>query len=274
MDKKKLFSRLKQIKEELPEEEYPETFDAIDGAIDIDEEILYYSKEEVCQELFYADKTKPMHPLVSELVEGIYQEIIHGSDMDAAADAANDLGALYYEGRIGEQNFLKAVELYTFAANNGCRVAAENLGYCYYYGRDIPRDYEKAFHFFALGAFDGHIISLYKIGDMYRNGYYLTKNEKEAFYIYKRCEDTMTAEVLPLCGADVYFRLAECYAEGIGTEQNIKLAHSYYQKAANMFRDKIMSGDFMMKKNYRRCVEREIELREKLEEKFPTWAGF
>ncbi len=265
--------KLKEIYEIISEDEYPETKEAIwenvtaDFAFLISEGVF-----ELATLLMQTDESKQMYPLVADFVKEVFEDEIN----DSNAAAACNLGSLYYTGRIGEQNFKKAVELYTVAANGGDRQAAENLGYCYYYGREVEIDYEKAFHYFALGAFDGHLVSLYKIGDMYRNGYFVSKNEKEAFYIYTRCMETMSETALHLCGAEIHMRIGDCYYYGIGTEKDLETAIASYQKAENLFREKIRSGDFFLRKSYEHCVKAQSEIRKILESELPKyeWAKF
>ncbi len=265
-----LLQHLKCIDEAITEECYPQSYHVLDkvrenGFTDAGQKAIDYANA-----FFSADEEVPMPKAIGDFVKEIYEEAID----QGSGEAACNLGSLYYSGRIGEQNFRRAVELYTLAAARGERQAAENLGYCYYYGRDVAVDYEKAFHYFALGAFDGHLVSLYKIGDMYRYGYYVEKNEKEAFYIYTYCIEMMTEEASAICGADIYMRIADCYADGIGTEKNEEQALLFYQLASNAFRTRIMNGDFMVKKNYYRCIREERKLQEVLEGSFPSWEGF
>ncbi len=267
MTDKQAYDILSRILDMLNENDYPEIYSVIYANIDeVAEEILsepYF----IAQQLHEADATKQFPQYVSEFLIKVYEdEIANGN-----ADAACDIGSLYYTGRAGEQNYAKALEYYTVAANGGCRQAQENLGYCYYYGRDTEVDYKKAFHFFALGAFDGHICSLYKIGDMYRNGYYVEKNEREAYRIYRRCLETMTTESVPFVGADVTVRIADCYFEGIGTEIDYELALEYYQKAERLFYKRLQDGDFMIKRSYEKVISRQIEVRQKMKEKLPYY---
>ncbi len=273
MTEEKALIKLKEIFETVSDDEYPETKEAIWGYVTSDFACLIYEDVfEVAVSLMQTDEAKLMHPIVADFVKEVFEDEIK----DDNAAAACNLGALYYTGRMGEQNLKKAVELYTLAANGGDRQAAENLGYCYYYGRDVEIDYEKAFHYFALGAFDGHLVSLYKIGDMYRNGYFVNKNEKEAFYIYTRCVDTMNEDTLYICGAEIYMRIADCYYYGIGTEKNLDTAIASYQKAENLFREKIRNGDFFLRKSYEHCVKVQEEIRKTLESELPKydWAKF
>jgi TPR repeat protein len=186
------------------------------------------------------------------------------------ADAMNDLGAQYYDGRRGfEQNFAKAFECYRLAAQNGSRQAQENLGYCYYYGRHVPVDYEKAFHYFALGAFDGHLISLYKIGDMYAAGYYVQKNTAEAFRIYSRCMETMTEEASGHVAGPVYLRLGKCLLNGVGVERNARSALWCYQKAEQFLFDMVRRGDIMYRKSLSAAIDGQTKAREILKKELP-----
>ena len=230
--------------------------------------MLFDTAYAIAGELHEADNTKQLPKCVADFMIAAYEEEIEGGN----AGAACDLGSLYYTGRAGEQNYTKALQYYTISAKGGCRQAQENLGYCYYYGRATAVDYEKAFQYFALGAFDGHICSLYKIGDMYRNGYYVEKNPQEAFRIYNRCAETMTEEAIPLAGADVMMRMGDCYFEGIGIENDNKLAIKYYHQAERMYYNRLENGDFMIKGCYDKVVRRQAEARQKLEEQLPDFS--
>lgn len=229
------------------------------------EAILDDSPWEIAHMLHDADGTLPMHPLVAKYCLDVYfDEYTKGN-----SDAACDLGSLFYTGRAGEQDYTKAIEYYTIAADGGCRQAQENLGYCYYYGRDVEKDYEKAFHYFLLGALDGHIRSLYKIGDFYKNGYFVKKNEKEAFYIYDRCAETMTDEAVRQVGADVYMRLGECFYKGIGTKVDLDRALRLYQLSEGLFYIRLREGDYMIKGCLDGVIKAEGEVRQLLRESMP-----
>lgn len=267
MTDKQAYKMLRNILNSINEDEYPEICSTIFAHIDEDSEEIYSEPYFIAQELHEADSAKQLPPCVSEFLMKVYQEEME----DGNANAACDIGSLYYTGRAGEQSFAKALKYYTIAAEGGCRQAQENLGYCYYYGRDTDVDYEKAFHYFALGAFDGHIRSLYKIGDMYRNGHYVKKNEPEAYRIYKRCLETMTEEAMPLVGADVMMRIADCYFEGIGTEIEYEFALEYYQKAERLFYNRMQDGDFMIKGCYEKVISRQEEARKKMRENLPDY---
>lgn len=211
------------------------------------------------------DRSQPMPKEVFTFV----QTLLEDCAADGNADAMNDLGALWYEGRAGKPDFEKAVFWYEKAAAAGNRQAEENLGYCWYYGRTGEPDYGKAFHYFLLGALDGHLISLYKVGDMYRNGLYAEKNPREAFRIYNRCLETMTDEAAPRVAGPVYLRVGEMLLEGEGTERNVSVALYCLQRAENYLYDMVKGGDAMYRKSLEKAVRLQEAAREHMKKELP-----
>lgn len=270
MTEKELFKRMTAMLEEITEEEYPQLYDSLTSNMDEEEGEVYIIARELAEEIQNSDETKLLPPRTAAFVRKAYEEAIEEGD----ADAACNLGALYYTGRIGEQSYAKAMKYYTIAAKGGCQAAQENLGYCYYYGRDTAVDYEKAFHCFALGAFDGRLRSLYKIGDMYRKGYYVEQNLQEAFCIYSRCaekvKDMDEWETLDVA-ADIMMRMGDCYYEGIGTETDLSLALECYQKAERLFFERLLDGDFLIQKCYEKVVARQAQVRKERETLLPGY---
>lgn len=267
MTNKQAFEMLKNALDSVNSREYPEIYSVIHSCIDVEAEDVLICAYDIAQNLYDADAAKQFPKPVSDFLVKVYEEEVANGN----ADAACNLGALYYTGRIGAQNYSKAIEYYKLAADGGCRQARENLGYCYYYGRNVAVDYEKAFSYFALGAFCGSIASLYKIGDMYRNGFYVEKNEKEAFEIYNQCLKNIDDRSTALYGADVMLRLADCAFEGIGTDVDYEKALVFYQRAEQLFYARLRDGDFMIRGCYEKAVARQEQAREKLKECLPQY---
>ena len=251
------YEECKRISLELDPTLLPETIAFFESHLNED-----LSAYELASALVECDRTVDMPRVLFEFIVDLYKKAIDCGN----ADAMNDLGALYYDGRGCEQDFTKAVYYYDMAAKLGNRQAQENLGYCYYYGRNVPIDYEKAFHYFALGAFDGHLISLYKIGDMYMNGYYVEKNPTEAFHIYERCLETMTDEAALIVAGPVFLRLGNAFLYGNGTEENAKNALVCFQKAELFLYDMVARGDWMYKKSLEDAINGQAKARERLNE--------
>ena len=247
----------------ISEDDYPETYAylsiMLEGDADLDAPLDMVHKLENC------DKSEPFPFVVSNLILLLLESEIE----DGNSDAMNYLGALYYDGKVFDQDFGKALHYYTMAAEHGNRQAQENLGYCYYYGRSVPVDYEKAFHYFALGAFDGHIISLYKIGDMYLNGYYVKKNPDEAFQIYDYCKSLINEDNADFAAGPVFLRLGNCFLSGLGTKADGKIALMCYQQAESFLIDMVKNGEVMYKKSLRAAIEGQEKAREQVAKTMP-----
>lgn len=250
----------RHIELRLDPELFPETVEFFSKHVD--DEISAY---ELATALVQCDRTADMPRELFDFIVGLYKSAIE----EGNADAMNDLGALYYDGRGCEQDFTKAVYYYDMAAKAGNRQAQENLGYCYYYGRNMPVDYEKAFHYFALGAFDGHLISLYKIGDMYQNGYYVEKNPREAFNIYMHCLTLMTDESAAYAAGPIYLRIGNALLYGNGVDKDYKNALIAFQRAESFLYDMVMNGDEMYKKSLKAAIDGQTKARAKLAEALP-----
>lgn len=141
--------------------------------------------------------------------------------------AALNLGTFYYNGRVLDQDYQEAFELYKIAADAGIKEAICNCGYCFYYGRHQEVDYEEAYHYFSLGALlynDANC--LYKLGDLFQNGYGVQKNFVYAHQLYSRAYELVKSSSEDQhCLADVQYRLGRCNLYGIGCEKDVNEAH-------------------------------------------------
>ncbi len=255
-------------------EKYTETLGVLkDVRYEIDIYNFDESKEHLAEGLHKADEAHIMHGVIAELLIAIYLDGIENGD----ADSMCNLGALYYTGRAGVQDYDKAAKYYHMADKAGNSQATENLGYIYYYGRTGEPDYKKAFNYFVKGAVIGKLRSLYKIGDFYKNGYYVEKDPKEAFRIYDHCVDMLSDESIPEVGADVYMRMGDCFYKGFGVEKDLLIALRFMNTAENLFYSRLMDGDFYQKSNLNHVLEVESAIRKEIgEELIPdlSWAKY
>lgn len=234
--------------------------------------------EDACDAVYQcanADSTQKLTPEVARLAE----YVLPLGEFYGNSNAVNDLGAWYYDGRLG-QDFAKAKYYYKLAEKMGNGYSAENLGYIYYYGRCGEVDYEKAFRQFSKGAVTfNRAISFYKLGDMYKNGYYVEKDPTAAFRCFENARKLIDngehANRYDNCAADIYFRLGEASLKGIGTRVDVAKAMEYLQTAERAFYVRLANGEYMLKKVLRRTLELEEEARKILVSRIPDfeWAA-
>ena len=127
-------------------------------------------------------------------------------DTENDADAMADLGGFYYE----KEKYKLAEKYYLMADQAGNDWVADGLGFIYYYGRTGERDFIKAMHYFSISKARGNNEAAMKIADMYHNGYGVTKDEAKykalLLEVYDKVKDTkMLFEVYP----EVAHRLAD-----------------------------------------------------------------
>ena len=76
----------------------------------------------------------------------------------------------------------------------------------------------------------------------------------------------MASNVAP----DIYFRLAEAYHYGMGTEEDLKKALTYYQKAEQGFIVKVEQGNFLIKNMFTQSIDKQEEVRNKIAKNLPA----
>lgn len=228
------------------------------------------------EDMIFRDETKQFPPALIKLLEYAYGVAIENKD----GSRIHNYGTFFYDGRIGEQDFKKAAELYEIGASLGCPNSLCALGYIYYYGRTGEVNYEKAYMYFSKSAFrDNDATSLYKVGDMYKNGYYVQQDLVTAYKIYERSYEIFKSEedeydYDPSKAADAAFRVGECLLNGIGCDQDVMKALEYLQLAERGFVERVSKGEYFLRKMLKATVEKENEARQKLSEKLPDedWA--
>ena len=254
-----LISKLEEYRSD-----YPETYEMLDSCCELTD---YEDIFSFIVELAGCEPAIPIQKDVATFMENVLLELAENEDISRAirGEAANELGTLYYDGRIGEKSFDKATELYEYAASLGNAHAQENLGYVWYYGRTGKIDYEMAFNCFIKGALNGRPISMYKIGDMYKNGYYVKKDPVQAFNVFNAAQDLMTNdENIYTAWPDVSMRLADCYFEGFGTEQDYAAALTFYQQAERLYYHRIRNGDYFYRESLKHVIVNEQLCRQKI----------
>jgi uncharacterized protein len=140
------------------------------------------------------------------------------------ADAQNELGLKYENGRGVQQDFGEAVRWYRKAADQGLAMAESNIGTMYIYGRGVPRDYDEAMKWYRKAADQNLPLAQFNIGTMYLNGNGVRQDYAEAMKWYRRAADQGLA--------DAHYNLGTMYRDGLGVHQDYVQAHKWYSLAA------------------------------------------
>ena len=128
----------------------------------------------------------------------------------------NNLGNCYYWGHGVEQDYGKAAEYHSKAANLGYANSQEVLGELYFDGKGVEQNYTQAAYWFKEGCENGERTAFGPLGDCYREGLGVEKDERMAFELYQtgaQMEDLQSKVAL-----------AECLIEGWGTHADLKKA--------------------------------------------------
>ena len=133
-------------------------------------------------------------------------------------------GNKYYFGRGVEQDYVKAVEYWREAAEQGNAAAQCNLGYCYDCGQGVEQDYKKAVEWYKKSAEQGYAAAQCKLGYCYQYGQGVEQDYKKAVECYKKSAEQGNAVAQK--------NLGYCYKYGQGVEQDYGKAVEWYKKSA------------------------------------------
>ena len=173
-------------------------------------------------------------PLTNDEIKRVIEYYTAGM-MAEIPVAFSNLGKMYYDGEYVEQNYEKALELFTKAADLGDTRAACKLGNCYYSGEHCNLDLEKAFKFFVSAALiDSNCEAFCMLGDMYLNGQFVDKHEDTAYALYCKAEENITEDDSDVVKSNIYMRVGECKLNGIGCNIDLFEALEKLTKAQKM----------------------------------------
>ncbi len=97
------------------------------------------------------------------------------------AEAQNDLGIMYAEGKGVPLDFTEAVRWIRRAAEQGFGAAQFNLGVKHYRGRGVPQSYGEAAKWFRKAAGQGVVQAQQSLGVMYGMGRGVEKDDVRAY---------------------------------------------------------------------------------------------
>lgn len=211
---------------------------------------------------FVVNQYKGVYKRAEELYdEGKYKEAVQLFKMVVENDPENYAAGYYladclYNGKGAPKDLKTAFQLFMTAATNKVTEACYMVGMCYLSGTGINQDSTQAVAWFTEAAKYAHPLSQYYLGLAYMNGDGITKDipraaqwlvhaakqgiveaQRDAAICYEALGKFKGAATLYLASAeagDAYAqeRIADCYADGIGTLQCTELAVHYYELAA------------------------------------------
>ncbi len=151
--------------------------------------------------------------------------------------ALHDLGKMYRNGLLGNENILKADEYFQKALHGfiALEPTAKRLrdyvqyriGKMYALGYGTEQDYSKAFEWFEKSAATGNKFAQYSLGSLYYYGNGMAQNYEKAFEYYKLSADQDNAYAC--------YEAAKIFRDGIGVEKNSEQAENYFKSAYNGF---------------------------------------
>lgn len=93
----------------------------------------------------------------------------------------NDLGNLYFSGKLGEANYSEAEKYFLMAAMRGNATAQRNMGLIYEIGNIAVRDYHKAALWYKVATLNGSNSASNDYINMMDKGYSVSEEEARAF---------------------------------------------------------------------------------------------
>ncbi len=151
--------------------------------------------------------------------------------------ALHDLGKMYRNGLLGEDNISKADEYFQKALQGFLALEPTSkrlrdyvqyrIGKMFALGLVTEQEYTKAFGWFEKSATAGNKFAQYSLGSLYFYGNGTPQNYGKAFEYFKLSADQDNAYAC--------YETAKMFRDGIGIGQNSEQAEIYFQKAYNGF---------------------------------------
>ena len=161
-------------------------------------------------------------------------------------EALVTIGEAYYRGLGIRRNYDEAFRFYRKAAAMGNPAAMRRLGDCFLLGRGTKADMTAALEWYENASDKGDASATLKIGDFYRDGFnaLITKDNKKATDLYLTALRQAKSSYDYWNAPDIYLRIGDCMREGIGIEKDVEAAYDFYEAAADLYSERLDSGDF------------------------------
>ncbi|MDO8881800.1 caspase family protein [Pseudotabrizicola sp.] len=156
--------------------------------------------------------------------------------------AYHNLGNHYRRGEIVKRDLVKALELFTYAAERGHPEDAYNVGILYRDGEGgVPQDFSRAHEWFEKAAQQDYPSAFDKLGLMAKSGEGEKADAEKAAALFARGAE--------LGDSSAMVNLASAYRKGEGVQQDFDQAFGLYRRAAQLRRTSAYTslGDIYLK---------------------------
>lgn len=133
------------------------------------------------------------------------------------------LANLYRNNGRDEQDFEKALELYTELAEQNNALAQYGLACLYIQGKGVEFDMDKGIDLLKQSAEQGYAVALLDLGILYSNGMSSFQDYNEAMRCFKKAAD----QGHPIA----YIYIGTMYQNGWGVDKDKRIADKWYKKA-------------------------------------------
>lgn len=148
----------------------------------------------------------------------------------AHADAQNNLGIMYSQGRGVVQDYEEAARWFRMAADHGSHLAQFNLGQMLAEGRGVGLDYEEAARLHQMAAENGVVLAQLSLGYMYEFGQGVQLDLTEAHRWYRAAAEQGNATA--------QLNLGILYNQGRGVLRDPNEAFKWLRSAAEQGKSK------------------------------------
>ncbi|WP_116653176.1 SEL1-like repeat protein [Pelagibacterium sediminicola] len=168
-------------------------------------------------------------PATAVLPEISVPDTIEPELLRTAAEAGDskaqfEIGAIFTEGHVVEQDFAQAAAWYERSAAQGFAPAQYRLGNLYESGRGVDRDLELARLWYQRAAEAGNRMSMHNLASLYAGGELQTQDFEAAAHWFEEAG----ARGL----TDSQFNLGMLHARGLGVEQSFEDSYFWFSLAA------------------------------------------
>lgn len=185
------------------------------------------------QEKYAKSPNSSVEPV--ELKEKILRYLTEASEK-IYTKATHQLGVIYEEGLLGEENISKAIKFYVKAAKLACSLSLKSLHRLTLQSKFNSVELEEILDDLSINL---HVTNL-------RGTFYIGEDQLSGDYGFNSVRGLALLEKAALENFDTAIRvLAKCYRDGKGCIRDLKLAQYWFIKLKNLYYDSAKAGNLL-----------------------------